>query len=207
MSWMRRVTEYLGLAPDDEYDDVDDYDEPDERHTNAARGPMRPVVAAGRPASITHPEGANASVRALPVQPIHQAQPSQPVQSVHGVRQASDEGERDRVVARPQSTGPVVVRAVEPVAASPQVVTPSSFGAAQEVADKFKANRPVIMNLQGLDRDLQRRLIDFASGLCYGLAGDMKKVADQVFLLTPADAQIPEDERRRLHERNFDSHQ
>ncbi len=191
MSWMRRVTEYLGLAPDDEYEDGEDFDARDERAASPTRSPVRPVAPATRPASITHPDTGSASVRALPVQPV---------------RSAFDDEERDRVVARPQHTGPVVVRpAVEPqVVASPQVVTPSNFGAAQEVADKFKANRPVIMNLQGLDRDLQRRLIDFASGLCYGLAGDMKKVADQVFLLTPADVQVADDERRRLRDRSFD---
>ncbi len=192
MSWMRRVTEYLGLAPDDEYDDVEDYDERDDRAANLNRGPVRPVAPATRPASITHPDTSHASVRALPVQPV---------------RNTVDDEERDRVVARPQSTGPVVVRPAtdpQPVA-TPQVVTPAGFGAAQEVADKFKANRPVIMNLQSLERDLQRRLIDFASGLCYGLGGDMKKVADQVFLLTPADVQVSDDERRRLRDRGFDN--
>ena len=41
----------------------------------------------------------------------------------------------------------------------------------------------MIMNLQGADRDLSRRLIDFASGLCYGLNGSMEKVATGVYLL------------------------
>ena len=118
---------------------------------------------------------------------------------------APDDDERNRVGARPQNSGSVVVRpAAEPAVARPQVVSPSSFGAAQEVADKFKANRPVIMNLQGLDRDLRRRLIDFASGLCYGLGGKLDKVAEQVFLLTPADVQVPEEDRRRMSERDFD---
>ncbi|MFN0025637.1 MAG: cell division protein SepF [Acidimicrobiales bacterium] len=192
MSWMRRVTEYLGLAPDDEYEDVEDYGERDDRGANSTRAPVRPIAPVARPASITHPDTGHASVRALPVQPV---------------RNTVDDEERDRVVARPQHTGPVVVRpAMEPQpVASPQVVTPSGFGAAQEVADKFKANRPVIMNLQSLDRDLQRRLIDFASGLCYGLGGHMEKVADQVFLLTPADVQVSEDEHRRLRDRGFEN--
>ena len=181
MSWMRRVTEYLGLAPDDEYDDAEDYEERDERATTPGRNANRPTMGPNRPATMIHPDPTTASVRALPVQPVRVM--------------AHDEDDRDRVVVRP---------AAEPATASPQVVTPSSFAAAQEVADKFKATRPVIMNLQGLDRDLQRRLIDFASGLCYGLAGDMKKVADQVFLLTPADVHLAEDERRRLRERGFD---
>ena len=58
----------------------------------------------------------------------------------------------------------------------------------------------MISNLQGVDRDLSRRLIDFASGLCYGLEGDMERVADQVFLLTPHGAEVSDDDRRRLRE-------
>jgi cell division inhibitor SepF len=195
MSWMRRVTEYLGLAPDEEYDEVDDYDERDERFGGPSRSVGRQPLPSGRPATVVHPEPErNASVRALPVQPVR---PSAML--------ADDDDDRDRVVARPQS-GPVVVRPqpVERPIARPQVVSPSSFSAAQDVADKFKANRPVIMNLQGLDRDLRRRLIDFASGLCYGLGGQMDKVADHVFLLTPADVEVTEEEKRRLSEHRFD---
>ena len=69
--------------------------------------------------------------------------------------------------------------------AKPHVVAPTSFNQAQEVADKLKVNQPVIVNLQNVDRDLSRRIIDFASGLCYGIGGQMERVANQVFLLTP----------------------
>jgi cell division inhibitor SepF len=97
----------------------------------------------------------------------------------------------------------VVRPADQPAVAKPQIISPTSFAAAQEVADRFKATRPVIMNLQGLDRDIERRLIDFASGLCYGLGGHMEKVANHVFLLTPADVKVPEEERRRITERGL----
>ena len=61
---------------------------------------------------------------------------------------------------------------------------PRRFDQAQEVADKFKEGLPVIMNLEsGRPRVSRRRLIDFASGLCYGLNGSMEKVATGVYLL------------------------
>ena len=63
---------------------------------------------------------------------------------------------------------------------------PRRFDQAQEVADRFKEGNPVIMNLEGADREVARRLIDFASGLCYGLDGSMEKVANGVYLLKPA---------------------
>ena len=67
----------------------------------------------------------------------------------------------------------------------PHTVRPRRFDQAQEVADKFKDGQPVIMNLEGSDREIARRLIDFASGICYALDGTMEKVATGVYLLKP----------------------
>ena len=70
----------------------------------------------------------------------------------------------------------------------PYTIRPRRFDSAQEIADKFKDGQPVIMNLEATDREVSRRLIDFASGLCYGLDGTMEKVASGVYLLKPAGA-------------------
>ena len=67
----------------------------------------------------------------------------------------------------------------------PSTVRPRRFDQAQEVADKFKDGQPVIMNLEGTEREVARRLIDFASGICYALDGSMEKVATGVYLLKP----------------------
>ena len=75
---------------------------------------------------------------------------------------------------------------------------PRGFNDAQEVGDRLKTGQPVILNLQGVDRELQRRLIDFASGLAYALSGTMSKAADQVFLLTPSDVVVSDEEKERL---------
>jgi cell division inhibitor SepF len=94
---------------------------------------------------------------------------------------------------------------VRPVTANakPVVVSPTTFNGAQEVADKFKASQPVIVNLQGADRDLTRRLLDFCSGICYALSGHMERVATRVYLLTPADVEVSAEDRRRLTERGL----
>jgi cell division inhibitor SepF len=83
------------------------------------------------------------------------------------------------------------------------LVIPKSFNDAQDVADKFKDSIPVIINLQGIDRDLSKRLIDFASGLTYALDGGMQQIADKVFLLTPRNVQVSAEERARLIEKGF----
>jgi len=84
--------------------------------------------------------------------------------------------------------------------AKPYAMSPTSFNEAQSVADKFMAGIPVIMNLQGLERDLSRRLVDFASGLCYGMRGSMERVTNQVYLLTPSNVEVSAEEKRRLRE-------
>jgi cell division inhibitor SepF len=83
------------------------------------------------------------------------------------------------------------------------LVIPTSFNDAQQVADQFKDAVPVILNLQGIDTELTKRLIDFASGLTYALDGGMQRIADKVFLLTPRNVEVSAEERARLIEKGF----
>ena len=83
------------------------------------------------------------------------------------------------------------------------LVIPKSFNDAQQVADRFKDAIPVVLNLQGVDTDLSKRLIDFASGLTYALDGGMQRIADKVFMLTPRNVEISAEERAQLIEKGF----
>ena len=83
------------------------------------------------------------------------------------------------------------------------LVVPKNFNDAQQVADQFKNGLPVILNLQGTDTELTKRLIDFSSGLAYALDGGMQKVADKVFMLTPRNVEVSAEERARLIEKGF----
>src|SRR5947208_16321692 len=83
------------------------------------------------------------------------------------------------------------------------LVIPKSFNDAQQIADQFKNAVPVIINLQGTDTELSKRLIDFASGLTYALEGGMQRIADKVFLLTPRNVEVSAEERARLIEKGF----
>ncbi|HYH52078.1 MAG TPA: cell division protein SepF [Acidimicrobiia bacterium] len=123
---------------------------------------------------------------------------------------AADPGPNVRPLSREDGAAapaprPSVVRTMPSAstAARVHVVEPRGFNDAQEVGDRLKANQPVILNLQGLDRDLQRRLIDFSSGLAYALGGSMSRVADQVFLLTPSNVEVSQEEKERLQARGL----
>jgi cell division inhibitor SepF len=190
-SMWRKAMLYLGLGPDDEYEDDGLPDE------------AAPPVAAREPAVSRAPATRAPASRprpASPSRPSVQAQAPAPEPEPSAVRTLAPQAPPEPVAPKPRA----VVRPVPASAsAKPHVVTPTSFNHAQEVADKFKANQPVILNLQGADRDLARRLIDFSSGLCYGLGGHMEKVAHQVYLLTPTNVEVSPDERRRLQERGL----
>ncbi|PKQ29263.1 MAG: cell division protein SepF [Actinobacteria bacterium HGW-Actinobacteria-10] len=83
------------------------------------------------------------------------------------------------------------------------IVEPKSFSEAQSIADRFKQGTPVIMNMSLTAPDIAKRLIDFASGLTYGLDGGLQKVSDKVFMLTPANVDVSAGEVRRLKDKGL----
>jgi cell division inhibitor SepF len=88
--------------------------------------------------------------------------------------------------------------------AKPRLHIPASFEDASRIADDFGAGSPVVMNLTAVDKPVARRLVDFASGVCYVLAGGMERVATNVYLLTPSGVDVSADDRRRMQERGFE---
>jgi cell division inhibitor SepF len=182
---------YLGLGPDEEYDD---YDEVEPIRDHVAERPMRPGPNPGpRPGGSMRPREPEYEPSDVAyVGSVRRLQP-QPVDPSPGIGAMVSSSQRSPVVRAIPANASV----------KPHVVSPASFNEAQEVADKYRGNVPVIINLQNADRDLSRRLIDFASGLCYGLGGAMEKVAHQVYLLTPSNVEVSPEERRRLQERGL----
>ena len=79
-----------------------------------------------------------------------------------------------------------------------EIIVARTFSDAQLLADHIKANRPVVLDLRNAEAAMVRRLVDFASGLTYGLGGKMVKTAQGVILVTPSGVTIGIEERRRL---------
>jgi FtsZ-interacting cell division protein YlmF len=79
-----------------------------------------------------------------------------------------------------------------------ELVVARSFDDAKALADHIRASRPVVMDLRGTEPEMVRRLVDFASGLTYALAGNMSKIAQGVILVTPPNTGISVSERQRL---------
>jgi len=186
----KKTMDYLGLGPDDTYDDYDDYVEPeppvrqraprDDTRGQRVRGPEpEPTVrtVTPRPSFPSRDFDASAASR----RPRPAPTPSS----------ADDSGVQIRPTDQQQPSQQPALRSVPGGSMEPHTVRPRRFDQAQEVADKFKDGQPVIMNLEGTDRSVARRLIDFASGICYAMDGSMEKVATGVYLLKPAPQRAP----------------
>ena len=173
-TWHRTLV-YFGLAED--HDSYDDYEEPDPRDSEAeleSRYRERP------------------NVRRL--------QSRRRRDEIDDIFADDSPSERRTSVLRPVGGRAENGRSGE---VRVHLVIPKSFNDAQDVADKFKDAIPVIINLQGSETDLSKRLIDFASGLTYALDGGMQRIADKVFLLTPRNVEVSAEERARLIEKGF----
>ena len=182
------VLHYLGLGPDEEYDDYDTGGDPDAPPKARSAPPEPPPARSGavRPLPRASQERSSENGRGQ-----ERPGPERPGQERQG---------RERAGAVSAARRPAVVRALgsTPSSSKPFAVAPASFNDAQQVADTFMATTPVIVNLEGVDRELARRLVDFASGLCYGLGGQMEKVTTSVYLLTPNDVEVSAEDRRKL---------
>ena len=160
--------DYLGLGADDAYDDYDMSMEM-ERPARPVRGGYAPDPS-GRVARPRYEDEYVDPSGAIPA-------------DTGGYRRPDDSGLQLRPVGTPRQT--TTVRPLTVAGGEPVTVRPQRFEQAKEIADRFKEGQPVIMNLEAADQEVMRRLIDFASGLCYALNGTMERVASGVYLLKP----------------------
>ena len=78
------------------------------------------------------------------------------------------------------------------------VVQIEEFDEAREVADHLRSKKPVVINLEKLEKDVARRVIDFISGAVYSLGGSIQKVSGGIFLIAPYNVDIMGDVRDEL---------
>jgi cell division inhibitor SepF len=209
-SMWRRAMVYLGLQDDDELDYGGEYETGYADYGDQAEEPQpaRPRRESGPDERDGRTQRDSGTVRTRPAEPDYASDygadygaASEPAPAPAPAPPRAAVREEPSGVSAPR---PSVVRTIGPTtAARVHVVEPQGFNDAQEVGDRLKANQPVILNLQGLPRELQRRLIDFSSGLAYAVAGNMQRVANQVFLLTPSNVEVSQEEKDRLQARGL----
>ncbi len=73
------------------------------------------------------------------------------------------------------------------------VIKPVSIDEARSVTETLLQNRAVVLNLEGLDVDIAQRIIDFTSGSCYAINGNLQKISNYIFIITPQSVEISGD--------------
>jgi cell division inhibitor SepF len=181
-----RIAAWFGFGVDDDdyYEDEEDMDRryDDEEYVNGARGAAEPGPTVRR---------------------LGRAERSSAFGTSLGDLFGSDSSARGERYSANQNP-PAHLRPVPDQSTTRvSVLEPSSFNDAQNLADRFKRQQPVILNLQNVDGDLSRRMVDFCSGLTYALDGNIQSVANRVFLLTPRNVEVSAEERKRIAEKAF----
>ncbi len=65
------------------------------------------------------------------------------------------------------------------------VVQPVTFEDSKEIADHLKTKKPIVVNLENIDREVAKQIIDFLSGAVYALDGNIQRISNGIFLIVP----------------------
>ena len=127
------------------------------------------------------------------------------------MRDAAPAGYGLREVSREMDYAAPAPRKSAPKANSPQVysintnvqmqvviIKPSCYEDAQEICDQIKTKRPVVVNLEKVEYPIAQRIMDFLSGTCYSLEGSIQRVANNIFIIAPANVDISGDFKEEL---------
>jgi cell division inhibitor SepF len=195
---MRRAAVYLGLTDEQRFEDeryYDDYeDEYEPEHAESAAAP-EPV----------HREPETGSGGALVVAQNDRRAFAAP----SNVTVMPDRSERSARADRAERGGPVMYSVPTDRSAdreaSYRITTlhPRTYNEARTIGEHFREGVPVIMNLTEMEDADAKRLVDFAAGLIFGLRGNMERVTQKVFLLSPANVDVTAEDKARIAEGGF----
>jgi cell division inhibitor SepF len=104
------------------------------------------------------------------------------------VEEEREEQERESFAKRqpaPRASNVVPFQAREKEGIRLILCEPRHYSDAQDIADNLRHRRPVVVNLQRVDKEQAKRIVDFLSGTVYALNGDIQKVGDYIFVCTP----------------------
>lgn len=73
------------------------------------------------------------------------------------------------------------------------VIKPNSVEDAREITETLLSDRTVVLNVEGLDLEIAQRIIDFTSGSCFAISGNLQKISNYIFIITPPNVEISGD--------------
>ena len=83
------------------------------------------------------------------------------------------------------------------------VIKPANFAEAKEIADHLKERKPVVVNLELLEKDIAHKIFDFLSGAIYVLDGGIQRVSNNIYLIAPYNVTILGDFKNELKNNTF----
>ena len=110
-------------------------------------------------------------------------------------REEEEEAEEPAVVERPRPARNYARTApmrTAPARAGMEVnmIRPTSMDDARDICDMLLSGRAVVINLEGVQVDLAQRIIDFSSGSCYSIDGNLQKISSYIFIITPSNIEL-----------------
>ena len=160
---------------DDEYDEYDDYDDFDEGYEDDFDDIPAPVVKKKtfkKETQETRKESKTAAKKT-----------SRQDHAIHSVPSASHASSRGKIVPMKSTTSRGEVC----------VLRPTVFEDSREIGDVLLSGRAAVVNLEGIDLEVAQRIIDFISGSCYAMAGNIEKISNYIFIVTPESIEISGD--------------
>jgi cell division inhibitor SepF len=100
---------------------------------------------------------------------------------------------------------PVAVAVQAELSPMDRIITlhPRTYSEARAIGEQYREGNPVIMNLSDMEETERKRLVDFASGLVFGLHGSIERVTSKVFLLSPENVSVSNDAKAAAAEASF----
>ncbi len=210
---MYRLKAYFGMVPAEEMAEY--ADEPQERYSGPRGGRE---YADDRWDDRREERYAYEDERPEPVRPVREEWArARPVvaEAPRGVSGLGPGATRGALAMEPELREPTRLPTAVPPQAVPEqrdrgaaalaritTLQPRSYTEARTIGEHYRDGQPVIINLTELDAADAKRLVDFAAGLAFALRGQIDKVTNRVFLLTPADVEVSADDARKLAQRS-----
>ncbi|MEY9926621.1 cell division inhibitor SepF [Catenulispora sp. GP43] len=195
---MRRAAVYLGLTDEQRFEDERYYDDYEDEYET------EPAEPAAAPDSVHHEPDPGSGGALVVAQNDRRA-----FAAPSNVTVMPDRSERSSRADRAERGGPVMYSVPTDRSAdreaSYRITTlhPRTYNEARTIGEHFREGVPVIMNLTEMEDADAKRLVDFAAGLIFGLRGNMERVTQKVFLLSPANVDVTAEDKARIAEGGF----
>ena len=176
----QRALDYLGLGGDGAYDDYQDEIQDEQDYGHGQRVDQRVDQRDVR-------RGVQGQANRSRLDDVDGLDEMQSESAIRRQQEQHDSG----LTLRPPG-GRRTEASVRPIATStvPITVCPQAYEEVKGIVDHFRRGTPVIIDLQDTDTRVMRRILDFASGVCYAQGGGMEKVSSGVFMMKPSGARV-----------------